>query len=73
MSADYDMRSKQAEVNRAKAVEEAQALRPHIERCIEAGRMSSNAIATAARDCGIDGSQWFPTPVHRVRHRIGLD
>jgi DNA invertase Pin-like site-specific DNA recombinase len=34
---------KQAEINRAKAAEQAQALRPHIERCIEAGRTSSSA------------------------------
>jgi DNA invertase Pin-like site-specific DNA recombinase len=36
---------KQAEINRAKAAE--QALRPHIECCIEAGRMLSSAIATS--------------------------
>jgi DNA invertase Pin-like site-specific DNA recombinase len=36
---------KQAEINRAKATEQAQALRPHIERCVEAGRTSSSAIA----------------------------
>jgi hypothetical protein len=36
---------KQAEVNRAKAAAQAQALRLHIERCIETGRTSSSAIA----------------------------
>jgi hypothetical protein len=36
---------KQARINRAKAAEQAQALRPDIERCIEAGRTSSSAIA----------------------------
>jgi hypothetical protein len=64
---------KQAEVNRAKAAEQVQALRPHIEGCIEADRTSSSAIATAARHRGTDGSQWFPMPVHRVRHRLGHD
>jgi DNA invertase Pin-like site-specific DNA recombinase len=37
--------SKQAEINRAKAAEQAQALRPHITAAIDRGRMSSNAIA----------------------------
>ena len=44
---------KQAENNRAKAAEQAQALRPHIERCIEAGRMSSGAIAADLNARGI--------------------
>jgi DNA invertase Pin-like site-specific DNA recombinase len=35
----------QARINQAKAVEQAEALRPHIERCIKAGLISSNAIA----------------------------
>jgi hypothetical protein len=53
-----------------KAAAQAQALRPHIERCIEAGRTSSSAIATdlnargiatpsgkpVARDAGASGS-----------------
>src|SRR6516165_1217085 len=35
----------QAEINRAKAAEQAQSLRRHLERCIEAGRTWSSAIA----------------------------
>jgi hypothetical protein len=37
---------KQAKQNKADALARAQALRPHIERCIRAGRTSSSAIAT---------------------------
>jgi hypothetical protein len=44
---------KQAEINRAKAAEQAQALRPHIERRIEAGRTSSSAIAADLNARGI--------------------
>jgi len=44
---------KQAEINRAKAAERAQALRPHIERCIEAGRASSSAITADLNARGI--------------------
>ena len=43
----------QAKINRAKAAAQAQALRPHIERCIKAGRTSSNAIATDLNARGI--------------------
>ena len=42
---------KQAKINPARAAEQAQALRPHIERCIEAGRTSTSAtrpISTCA-------------------------
>ena len=66
---------KQAEINRAKAAEQALALRPHIERCIKAGRTSSSAIATDLNRCGIlapNGGQWFPMQVSRVRDRLGL-
>ena len=65
----------QAKINRAKAAAQAQALRPHIERCIKAGRTSSNAIATDLNARGIaapNGRQWFPMQVRRVRHRLGL-
>ena len=44
---------KQAEINRAKAAAQAQALRPHIERCIEAGRASSSAITADLNARGI--------------------
>ena len=50
---------KQAEINRAMAAEQAQALRPHIERCIEAGRTSSNAIA-ADLSAWHRGTEWRP-------------
>jgi DNA invertase Pin-like site-specific DNA recombinase len=58
----------------AKAAEQAQALRPHIERCIEAGRMSSSAIAADLNARGIaapNGGQWFLMQVRRVRDRLG--
>ena len=66
---------KQAEVNREKAAEQAEALRPHIERCIEAGCTSSSAIATDLNARGIattNGGQRFPMQVRRVRDRLGL-
>jgi len=48
---------KQAEINRAKAAAQAQSLRPHIERCIEAGTewwsMVSDAGSSARRRLGI--------------------
>jgi len=65
----------QAKINRAKAAERARALRPHIERCIKAGRTSSSAIAIDLNARGIaapNGGQWFPMQVRRVRHRLGL-
>ena len=43
----------QAKINRAKAAAQAQVLRPHIERCIKAGRISSSAIATDLNARGI--------------------
>jgi hypothetical protein len=63
--------SVQAKINRAKAGAQAQVLRPHIERCIKAGRTSSNAIAADLNAHGIaapNGDQW----VHRARRRLGL-
>ena len=66
---------KQAETNRAKAAEQAQALRPHIERCIDAGRMSGSAIAVDlnARDIAApNAGEWLPMQVRRVRDRLGL-
>jgi DNA invertase Pin-like site-specific DNA recombinase len=65
----------QAKINRAKAAARAQALRPHIERCIKAGRTSSSAIATDLNARGIaapNGGHWFPMQVRRVRDRLGL-
>src|SRR6516225_2527860 len=62
-------------INRAKAAARAQALRPHIERCLKAGRTSSNAIAADLNARGIaapNGGQWFPMQVRRVRDRLGL-
>ena len=59
----------------ANAAERARALRPHIERCIKAGRTSSSAIATDLNARGIaapNGGQWFPMQIRRVRHRLGL-
>jgi hypothetical protein len=50
-------------------------LRPHIERCIKAGRTSSSAIAIDLNARGIaapNGGQWFPMQVRRVRDRLGL-
>src|SRR5499427_9912281 len=64
----------QAKINWAKAAARAHALRPHIERCIKAGRTSSSAIATDLNVRGIaapNGGQWFPMQVRRVRHRLG--
>jgi hypothetical protein len=64
-----------AKINRAKAAERARALRPHIERCIKAGRTSSSAIAIDLNARGIaapNGGQWFSRQVRRVRHRLGL-
>jgi hypothetical protein len=52
----------QAKINRVKAAARAQALRPHIERCIKAGRASSSAIVTDLNARGIatpNGGQWF--------------
>jgi DNA invertase Pin-like site-specific DNA recombinase len=66
---------KQAEINRAKAADQAQALRPHIERCIEACRTSSSAIAADlnARDIAApNGGRWFPMHVSRARCRLGV-
>jgi DNA invertase Pin-like site-specific DNA recombinase len=65
----------QAKINRAKAAAQAQVLRPHIERCIKAGRTSSNAIAADLNARGIaapNGGQWFPMQVHRARRRLSL-
>jgi hypothetical protein len=65
---------KQAEINRAKAAAQAQALRPHITAAIDRGLMSSNAIAAYFNARGIvapDGGQWFPMQVRRVRDRLG--
>ena len=65
----------QAKINWAKAAARAQALRPHIERCIKASRTSSSAIATDLNARGIaapNGGHWFPMQVRRVRHRLGL-
>jgi hypothetical protein len=48
--------------NRAKAAAQAHALRPHIERCIEAGRTSSSSIETDLNARGIaalNGGRWF--------------
>ena len=44
----------------ANAAERARALRPHIERCIKAGRTSSSAIATDLNARGIAGTEWRP-------------
>ena len=50
-------------------------MRPHIERCIEAGRTSSGAIAAdlnARRVAASNGGQRFPMQVRRVRDRLDL-
>jgi hypothetical protein len=49
--------------------------RPHLERCIKAGCISSSAIAIDFNARGIAapiGGQWFPMQVRRVRDRLGL-
>jgi hypothetical protein len=49
-------------------------LRPHIERCIEAGT-SSSAIAADLNALGIpapNGGRWFPMQVSRARQRLGI-
>jgi DNA invertase Pin-like site-specific DNA recombinase len=54
----------------------AQALRPHIERCIEAVRTSSSAIATDLNERGIatpNGGRWFPVQVRRVPLEMGTE
>jgi len=64
-----------ARINRAKAAEQAQALRPHLERCIEAGRALSSAIAADLNARGIaapNGGPWFTMQVSRARRRLGL-
>ena len=43
----------QVRLNRARAVAQAQALRPHIELCIKAGLTSSNAISADLNSRGI--------------------
>jgi hypothetical protein len=56
-------------------VYQAQALRPHLERCIEAGRTSSSAIATDLNARGIaapNGGKWILMQVSRARHRLGF-
>ena len=66
---------KQAKVSRVKAVEQAQALRPHIERCIRAGRTSSSTIAADLNARGVpapNDGRWFPMQVGRARRRLGL-
>jgi DNA invertase Pin-like site-specific DNA recombinase len=76
---------KQAEINRAKAAEQAQALRPHIERCIEAGlnararhrhRMAANGfqcrfVASAIVSAYVEAGGSF-TGRDQVRPRLGL-
>ena len=61
---------KQARINRAKAAEQAQALRPHIERCIEAGRTSTSAIAADLNEANVltaqGGRQWYAATVRHV-------
>ena len=59
---------------RAKAKGKKLGRRP-IERCIEAGRTSSSAIAADLNARGIaapNGGRWFPMQVRRVRDRLGL-
>jgi len=49
--------------------------RPHIERCIAAGRTSSSVIATDLDARGIaaaNGGKSFPMQIRRVRDRLGL-
>jgi hypothetical protein len=49
--------------------------RPHIERCIAAGRTSSRAIAADLNALDIaapNRGRWFPIQVRRVRDRVGL-
>ena len=51
------------------------AVRPHIERCIEAGRTSSSATAAdfnARSIAALNAGQWFPMQVRRFRDRLGL-
>jgi len=51
------------------------AVRPRIERCIEAGRTSSGAIAAdfnARSIAALNAGQWFPMQVSRARRRLGL-
>jgi hypothetical protein len=60
---------------KADALVRAEGLRPHIERCIEAGCTSSSAIAAELNARGIatlNGGQWFPMQVRRVRDRLDL-
>ena len=59
---------KQAKINPARAAEQAQALRPHIERCIASGRTSSSAITTDLNARRL----MVPMHVRDVRGRLGL-
>jgi DNA invertase Pin-like site-specific DNA recombinase len=65
----------QAKINRSRAAERAQVLRPHLEGCIKAGCTSravpSQRISTRAalRHQMANG---FPMQVRRVRDRLGL-
>jgi Resolvase, N terminal domain len=49
----------QAKINQAKAAERAQVLRPHIERCIKAGRTSSKPSQPTQR-ARHRGTEWRP-------------
>jgi len=55
---------RQARINRAKAAEQGQALRPHITAAIDRVLTSSNAIAAdlnARRIAAANGGRWFPS------------
>jgi hypothetical protein len=58
------------------ALRASEALRPHIECCIEAARTSSSAIATDLNERGIvapNGGQGFPMQVRCVREASAYD
>ena len=61
----------QAKINRVKAAARAQALRPHIERCIKAGRTSSSAIATDLNARGIAAPNGAQASCHNRGKRVG--
>jgi hypothetical protein len=60
-------------IKRAKADDRAQALRPHIEHYIEAGRTSSSATATHLTGIPApNGGRWFPMQASRARLHFGI-
>jgi len=64
---------RQARINRAKAAQQAQALRPHIERSRPAARRAVRSQPISTRGiAAANGGRWFPMQVGRARRRLGI-